>query len=145
MKRKVIQVLALCLIGSGVVSAQEIPQTQVPSVILNNFKKEFPKASDVDWEKQGDLYNVDFEIAWLVDYEAWFTELGELVKYTVEISGSDLPKAVRNAISKQYVGYRIDDAKKIIENGSETFKVELEKGTVETEVIFSKNGQVILL
>ena len=92
---------------------------------------------------QGDLYNVDFEIEWFTDYEAWFNASGKLVKQTQEISKSDLPKAVINSIKTQYKEYRIEDAKKIIENGVETYKVELEKWDEDFDVIYSKNGNLI--
>ena len=143
MKSKTIQLAVLLLLGTGTIFAQDIPKSQVPSVIVNNFKKEFPKANDIEWEMQGDLYNVDFEIGWFTDYEAWFTASGKLVKQTQEISKSDLPKAVINSIKTQYKEYRIEDAKKIIENGVETYKVELEKWDEDFEVIYSKNGDLI--
>ena len=62
MKSKTIQLAVLLLLGTGTIFAQDIPKSQVPSVIVNNFKKEFPKANDIEWEMQGDLYNVDFKI-----------------------------------------------------------------------------------
>lgn len=143
MKSKTIQLVALMVLGTGTIFAQDIPSSQVPSVIVNNFKKEFPKANDIEWEMQGDLYNVDFEIGWFTDYEAWFTASGKLVKQTQEISKSDIPKAVANAIKTQYKEYRIEDAKKIIEDGVETYKVELEKWDEDFDVIYSKNGNLI--
>ena len=134
MKSKTIQLVAISYLRIGTIFAHDVPTSQVPSVIINNFKKEFTKAHDIDWEMQGDLYNVDFEIEWFTDYEAWFNASGKLVKQTQEISKSDLPKAVINSIKTQYKEYRIEDAKKIIENGVETYKVELinelEDGTI---------------
>lgn len=143
MKSKTIQLVTLLLLGAGTIFAQDIPKSQVPSVIVNNFKKEFPKANDVEWEMEGNLYNVDFEIGWFTDYEAWYNVSGKLVKQTQEISKSDIPKAVANTIKTQYAGYRIDDAKKIIENGVETYKIELENWDEDFDVLISKNGKLI--
>lgn len=143
MKTKTIQLLAIFFLGTGTIFAQDIPESQVPSVIVNSFKKEFPKASDVEWERQGDQYNVDFEIGWFTDYEAWFTASGKLIRYTEDISEGDLPKTVKHAIKNQYKGYRIEDAKKIIENGVETYSVEIEKGNDERDLVFSTNGKLI--
>ncbi len=143
MKSKTIKIVVLLILGTGTIFAQDIPKSQVPSVIVNNFKKEFTKANDVEWERQGDLYNVDFEIGWFTDYEAWYNASGKLVKHTQEISKSDLPKAVINAIKTQYKEYSIDDVKKIIEDGVETYKVELEKWDEDFDVIYSKNGNLI--
>ncbi len=143
MKSKTIKIVVLLILGTGTIFAQDIPKSQVPSVIVNNFKKEFTKANDVEWERQGDLYNVDFEIGWFTDYEAWYNASGKLVKHTQEINKSDLPKAVINAIKTQYKEYSIDDVKKIIEDGVETYKVELEKWDEDFDVIYSKNGNLI--
>lgn len=137
------QMLLVLLMATTISFGQDIPEAQVPSIIVNKFKAKFPKASDVEWEMEGNLYNVDFEIGWSTDYEAWYTASGNLVKHTQEISQKDLPQAVKNAVKKQYPGYRIDDAKKISTNGIETYKVELEKKHEDLDVIFSKEGQVI--
>lgn len=143
MKLKTMQLVVLLLLGTGTSFAQDIPKSKVPAVIINNFNKEFPKANDIEWEMEGDLYNVEFEIGWFTDYEAWYNVSGKLVKQTQEISKSDIPKAVANAIKTQYSEYRIDDAKKIIENGVETYKIELEKWDEDFDVIFTENGKII--
>ena len=143
MKSKTIQLVTLFLLGTGTIFAQDLLTSQVPSVIVNNLKKEFPKAKDIEWEREGDLYNADFQIGWFTDYEAWFTASGKLTKLTQEISKSDLPKAVTDAIKTQYKDYRIDDSKKIVENGVETYKIELEKWNENFDVIYSKNGNLI--
>jgi hypothetical protein len=143
MKTKVIQLVAVLFLGTGSIFAQDMPENQVPSVIVNNFKKEFPKAKDVEWEKKGDNYNVDFEIGWGTDYEAWFSTAGKLIKYKMEISKASLPQAVKDAIQAKYKGFRIDDTKKYIENGVDTYYVEIEKGHEEYKLIFSKDGKII--
>ena len=68
MKTKLIQMMAILFLGTTSIFAQDLTESQVPSVIVNNFKKEFPKASDVEWEKKGEQYNVEFEIGWGIDY-----------------------------------------------------------------------------
>lgn len=143
MKTKTIKLIAVFILGTGSIFAQDIPQSEVPSVVLNTFKKEFPKASDIEWERKGDQYNVDFEIGWFKDYEAWFSADGKMVLYTEEISDTDLPKAVKDAIKELYSDYRIDDVKKIVTGGVPTYKVEIEKNHEEFDLIFSKNGKLI--
>lgn len=143
MKTRTIKLIAVFIFGAGTVFAQDIPQSEVPSVVLNIFKKEFPKASDIEWEKKGEQYNVEFEIEWYKDYEAWFSADGKMVRYTEEISDSDLPKAVKDAIKKLYPDYRIDDVKKIVTGGLPTYKVEIEKGHEELDLIFSNDGKLI--
>ncbi|GAB2798072.1 hypothetical protein HNQ93_004094 [Hymenobacter luteus] len=63
----------------------------------------------------------------------------------VEIPASQLPTAVRQAIAKQYAGYRVDDARKI--SGGKTgttYRVELEgTGKQEMYVMFNAAGKVL--
>lgn len=142
MKTKSIQLMAMFILGIGTIFAQDIPESQVPSVIVNNFKKEFPKANDAEWERKGDQYNVDFELGWLTDYEAWYSASGKQIRYTMEVSYGDLPKAVTKAIKSQYAGYRVDDAKKIVEKEKVTYKVDIENGNHELELVYSKDGKL---
>ncbi len=143
MKIKVIQLMAVFFLGTGAMFAQDMPESQVPSVIVNNFKKEFPKAYDVEWEKKGEQYNVEFEIGAGTDYEAWFTNSGKLIKYKQEVTSTNLPQAIKNAIHSNYPGYRIDEVKKYVENGVETYKVEIEKGSEELKLRFSNDGKIL--
>src|SRR5699024_6696468 len=66
-KTSIMKKVVLCLVVFAIVCvtskavAQDIPQNQVPSVILNHFQQNFSKASDVEWEKDWDNYKVEFE------------------------------------------------------------------------------------
>lgn len=140
---KTIKLFMLALFATGCIYAQDIEANQVPSVIINNFKKEFPKASDIEWERQGNQYSVEFEIGFYTDYEAWFNTSGDLIRYAEEISRTDLPQEIKDVINNQYQGYKIDDAIKFIENKIETYSVEIERDHEERNLLFSKNGKLI--
>jgi len=140
---KTIKLFMLALFATGCIYAQDIEANQVPSVIINNFKKEFPKASDIEWERQGNQYSVEFEIGFYTDYEAWFNTSGDLIRYAEEISRTDLPQEIKDAINNQYQGYKIDDTIKFIENNIETYSVEIERDHEERNLLFSKNGKLI--
>lgn len=139
---KTIQFIAILLFATTFVKAQDINESQVPSVVLNTFKTEFPKASDVEWEKKGDQFQVEFEIGYFSDYEAWFTSTGEMLYYEEEISKRKLPEAVMNTIKQKYDAYRIDDVKKINKKGEISYAIELEKGREEINIIINENGQI---
>ena len=140
---KTTKLFMLALFATGCIYAQDIEANQVPSVIINNFKKEFPKASDIEWERQGNQYSVEFEIGFYTDYEAWFNTSGDLIRYAEEISRTDLPQEIKDAINNQYQGYKIDDTIKFIENNIETYSVEIERDHEERNLLFSKNGKLI--
>ena len=141
MRIKSIQFIVILLLGTGTLFAQDIPQSQVPSVVVNNFKKKFPKAVDIEWEMKGEQYNVEFEIGWKKDFEAWYSADGTLIRYTEEISPSELPIVVKTAIAKDYPGYRIDDAEKLVSGKDVSYEIELEKGNEDLDVYYTQNGK----
>lgn len=140
--KKLILVCALAFVsGTSFSYGQDIAQSSVPSVIVNNFEKTFPKAIDVEWELKGSLYKVEFETGIDVDHSAWYTKTGDLKKHKEDITKNELPKSVLNAINTNYKGYRIDDCDKYTEGKTNTYKVNLESTTQEWEIWFDANGK----
>ncbi|MDR7128602.1 hypothetical protein J2X69_000934 [Algoriphagus sp. 4150] len=133
---------ALTLISTATF-AQEINPSQVPSVVANSFKKEFPKATDIEWELDGDDYNVEFEIGWGTDHEIWYDAAGKILKHKEEIAKSDLPEAIISKIASDFPELKIDGVKKITEGDEINYSVELENFTEEWKVIFSGKGDIL--
>lgn len=123
--------------------AQDIPQREVPSLVLNSFKQLFPKALDVEWEIRGEDYVVEFENIFGDDHKAWFNPTGKLLKHKQEIRVSQLPDVVRASIKNDFKGYRIDSAEKIQAENSVTYKVEVETLFDEWEAIYSEDGKLL--
>lgn len=140
--KKIMVLLAGLLLGTILVHAQDIPQAQVPSVVLNAFKKDFPKAKDIEWELKGELYQVDFEIGF-ADHEVTLDNTGKLVKHKQEIKQAELPQAVATVIAKDFNGYRVSDISKTIDNAVTTYKLDLKKGQEEWEVTFDETGNIL--
>jgi len=135
--------LALAL-SSNSVTAQDIHPNQVPSVIVNNFQKAFPKAADVEWELDGSNYKVEFETGLFgQDHEVWYDHNGKLLRHKEEISKSDLPQKIMAAISRDFKGYRIDDVKKITEGNKVTYTMDLESFKEEWKVAFDSEGKLL--
>ncbi len=123
---------------------QDIPQSQVPSVIVNNFQQTFPKANDVEWEMDGEQCKVEFETGMLgTEHDVWFDKTGKLTRHKEEISKSDLPQKVLEKINSEYSSYRVDDVKKITEGDKATYKLELKKLTEEWKVALDSEGNVL--
>ncbi|AFM04328.1 Protein of unknown function (DUF2874) [Bernardetia litoralis DSM 6794] len=124
--------------------AQDIPQSQVPSLVINNFQMAFPKVYDIEWEMDGNLYKVEFEKGlFSKDYDIWYDQTGKIIRQKEDISNSDLPQAITSTIKSQFGGYRIDEAQKNTEGQTITYKVELENFSQEWKVIFDANGKII--
>ena len=121
---------------------QDLKETEVPSVVLNTFKQQFPKAMDVEWKLKAALYKVEFDIG-KDDHEVWLEKTGKIVKHKEEIKADQLPKEVVASINKDYKGYQIHDPKKTDNAGVLTYKVELKKTGSELDITFDKTGKVI--
>ncbi len=142
-KTFLIGAFALSFIASSAFG-QDIPQSQVPSLIVNSFQQTFSKAFDVEWELKGDLYKVEFETGLLgTDHDAWYDKTGKLVRHKEEISKSDLPQKILAKINSDFSGYRIDDVKKITEGSKVTYSLELKTFTEEWKVAFDENGNLL--
>jgi uncharacterized membrane protein YkoI len=124
------------------VFGQDLKETEVPSVVLNKFKQQYPKAADVEWKLKAELYKVEFEIG-KDDHEMWMDKTGKTVKHKEEIKSEQLPKEVLAAINKDFKGYKIHDPGKVDNAGIVTYKVELKTLTDEQDVTFDKTGKVL--
>jgi hypothetical protein len=130
------------LLSAGCASAQDMPQQNVPAVVVNAFQQKFPQQSMVEWELKKGLYEAEFEIKNL-DHSVYLDSTGKIVRYKQEINAADLPEAVKTSIEKNFNGYKIDDVKKIEEGSAVSYKVELEKGQDERKVTFGTDGKII--
>lgn len=143
MKKYLFSALML-LITFATVTGQDIPKRNVPSVILNSFQKSFPNAKDVEWEKNGDVYKVEFETGtFRNDHSAWYDAGGELIRHKQEISKKDLPKVVLAAIKKDYSGYSVKDVEKITERSQVSYKMEIKSFTEDWDLIYDASGKLL--
>lgn len=142
MKKQILILSTLAIFTSTY--AQDLAQNEVPSVILNQFNKSFPVASDIDWEMEGTLYNVEFETDYNVDNEIWFNKKGEIVKYKSDFAIDKLPKKVKETLKKNFSEYNIDDLEQISEPGKIVYKMELNSFLKQDwDIIIDKNGTIL--
>jgi hypothetical protein len=139
---KKIILLTLALLSTLISFAQDLTNTEVPSIVLNTFKQKFPKAVDVEWELKNKVYKVEFETD-RQDHEVWINGDGSIVKHKQDLKASDLPKDVTASIALNYKGYRIDDVAKVIAGAKTLYKVELKKGSNELDLFFEPDGKVV--
>ncbi|MFV0290834.1 MAG: PepSY-like domain-containing protein [Mangrovibacterium sp.] len=128
--------------GLSFATDKDIPASAVPSVVINQFNSDFPKASDIDWEVKNEIFKVDFQLGWFKDYEVWYAADGAQIKINEECTKSELPQSVLTSLDKNFRGYRVEDVDKITEKGSVTYKVEVERGEDERTIFFNENGEL---
>lgn len=134
--------LGISLLTGMQLQAQDIPQSQVPSVVVNALQAKFPGAVGLEWEMDGANYKADFDIK-TNDHDVWLTPAGVIVRHEEDITANSLPAEVKNAIKKEFGSYSIDDADKITEGTNVTYKVELDKLTGDRKVLYSSNGKLL--
>lgn len=139
--RKTILITAL-LLWTAASFAQDVAPSEVPSVILNSLKEKFPKAEDVEWEIEGDLYNVEFDIG-RTDHELWFDRTGKITKHEEDIRQSDLPAPIAETIKRDFGKYRVSDVKRVQSENTTVYRLELESTLEEWKVTFAADGKVL--
>lgn len=136
--------LAVIVFWSANIMAQDISSSEVSTIVKDAFKKEFPNSRDIEWERKGEYYNVEFEIG-KNDHELWITPSGKILKHKEEISSAKLPANIKNKIKADYKGYRIDDVDKLTLENTVLYKVEIEIGRdnnkKELDLFFDKDAQ----
>jgi uncharacterized membrane protein YkoI len=135
-------IFAACIAGlSPAVVAQDVPQEQVPSLILNAFQSKFSNATDIEWEKKGEFFKVEFEIG-SIDHDLWIDKTGNFKKHKQESSKADLPEAVNQKIKTEFSGYRVDEVDKIETDGKVFYEVELDSKSDDRDVLFAADGNI---
>ena len=123
--------------------SQDIPNSKVPSVVLNTVQAKFGSVNKIEWEKKNDLYEAEFKKD-SIEYAVYIDTAGKLVMYKMDIRENELPAAVSLTISTEYIGYKIDDAEKIEKDGVTWYEVELEgKGKKDLKLNFSADGKFV--
>lgn len=142
MKKLAILLFSAVPFISSCAHAQEIAQQNVPSVIVNSFTSTYPNAMDVEWEINGDTYDVEFELG-QVDNHIWYNLEGKVVKHKKEVRRSELPAAVSNMLKKDFATFKIDDIDLIEENGNTYYVIDLDHPKVDRILHVKPTGEII--
>lgn len=134
------------LLCSGLLGkAQDLRKEEVPSLILNEFIRQFPRAKQVEWELERGYYQVEFKKSNGLDQEVCFNELAQVIKEKEEVKISELPVKIRERIMKEFPGYSMDELERISDGkGITGYKIELESLFQEDlKVFMDEKGQVL--
>ena len=141
--KKIIIILFAAILGT-ISKAQEVSNVVAPTAVANTFQKKFPNATNVKWEME-DMknYEANFKMN-KKEYSALFNILGTCLETEMKIKNSELPPIVKEALNKQFSGYKIKEAEKVEKVLSAVgYEVELSKGEEKLEVYISAEGEVI--
>lgn len=104
----------------------DIPATDVPASVKQNFEQILPGVNAIEWEKENGLYKADF-FKEGHEGEAWFKPDGTWVRTETDVFIHELPEAVTTYVKEQYPDYRIDDAEWVETPAQNYYHLELER------------------
>jgi hypothetical protein len=116
---------------------------EIPDVVLKNFMAKYPNANADKWEKEGDIFNVEFILDGQ-EYEAEFDNTGRWLETEMEIKIGDLPETIQTVLETKYSGYEIGEAEYVeTADYGITYDVVVEKGDKEIEIYFFSDGMIL--
>jgi hypothetical protein len=134
-------IILIVLLFSVSVFAQE---AKVPKEVKAAFNKLYPNAKDVKWDKEGDE---EFEASFVegtTHISVVFDEEGDVEETETEIEVKSLSKPILDFIAKNYVGYNITEAAKIVDDENNViFESEVTKGKKKEDLLFDVNGKQV--
>ncbi len=123
-------------------SAQPAKKTVVtPEAVKKAFDQKFPSATKVKWGMENAKeWEAEFNFKGS-EFSANFTSDGTWVETEKEIKVTELPKAVADAIAKQYAGWAITEADRTetAKNGT-IYEADIKNGKGKKEVAFKEDG-----
>lgn len=120
--------------------SQQIPESEIPSVVLNTVELEFSNATNVEWEKKGTVYEVEFEIN-KVEHEALIEETGTIIKYIKEIAIEELPDVLRTSLSTSEELKKVDDVHLLTIGESSYYQLEFEGTLTSSTKVYNLDGE----
>ena len=140
--KQLLLLLCVLLLTQQANAQQEAKPVQVPSEVLKSLENKFPEASGIEWAQKKDKYKAEFKVA-KTKHEVWLDKTGTVSKHQYEIKKSELPKAIVDAIAKEFSTYTTHDCERTDNEGVTTYKVELKSPAGKKKVNFSADGKVI--
>ncbi|RNI25720.1 PepSY-like domain-containing protein [Rufibacter latericius] len=119
--------------------SQNITPSQLPSLVQNSLQAKFTGAQSIDWEKHGNLYEAEFEMA-QVEHTVLLDATGHIISHKQDIASTELPAPVSMALKRDYPAFLMDDLEKVEKDGQMFYQVELENNNEEVHKVYTPNG-----
>ena len=140
MKKYLILSLFMFTAFTGILTAQDLKEKDVPDVVKSALAKKYPDAKKVSWEKEKGNYEGNWGGKSGEDNSAIFTPSGVFVEIVQAIPLSQLPAGITTYIANNYKGAKIKEAGKVTDaSGKHMYEVEI-KGK---DLLFDEKGVFI--
>lgn len=136
--------LVLILINLVVLSCKQNANAQTPDAVKETFQKKYPGEDDPDWHKDDHgNYESHFKIDG-IKYRADFNPDGSWIETETSIDEDELPKAIREAIKRDYDDSEITEVEKVDHHSKGLFyDVEFKQKGKNKDVMYKASGEVI--
>ena len=125
---------------TGLVNAQDVKESLVPLVVKTAFKKKYPNAQNVEWEKEKRTYEANWGGKSKEDKSVQFTANGDFIEMVKAIPVSQLPAPVIAYVKTHYKGAKITEAGKVTDiHGKLSYEAEVNK----KDITFDEKGNFI--
>ncbi len=131
---------ALSLSFLGLNADQDVPQSEVPSVVVNAVSTAHPSATNIDWEKEKEVYEAEFDID-TKEYTVQVSNTGQVIQTKYDVVATELPQTITSVISGTYNNYKIDDVEMVEKDGRKYYQVELEATLKSKQLVFDEAGK----
>lgn len=131
--------LLITLLFSVTLFAQE----NVPATAIQTFNQKYPNAESVEWDSEKNGYEVEFTVAGQ-KMETSFDLTGAWLETESDIEIEALPAAVKEGISTQFFGQKIDDVEQLsTPQWAVAYKIKLEVDDEDIKAYFDVNGSLL--
>lgn len=138
--RRLVFMSAMALFFITGCAQKDVTKAEIPSVVLNAFEAEFDNPENLEWEKKGKDFEVEFEIA-EVEHKALLDNAGKLLKSKKDITQAELPEAVVSILEAEFSDKKYDDFELMNINGEKYYQVEIDEMLKDKNLVFTASGE----
>ncbi len=123
---------------------QKVSPDKLPASVAASFKSKYPTAGKVNWQlANANEYRANFVMKKTLR-SAYFSADGPWRQTETQLKTIELPKMIRQSVSKQFIGYAIKRALKIEKReGAAVYEVLIKKGTKSYSVTYAVTGEML--
>jgi uncharacterized membrane protein YkoI len=139
-------VSGILLATAGWADEQKIPLDKVPAAVLKAVKEKFPKGEIKEAAKEVEDGKTTFEVTLKEaghNIDVAVKEDGTIVEIEAELSVSDLPKVIVDAVKARYPKGTIKKAEAVTVGDKKTFELHVADGDKKRELVIDPNGKVV--
>ena len=140
---KKVMLMALVLLLGLPTFAQGKKTEKIPQNVKEAFTKAYPNVKEVKWDVEGEEYEASFKLKG-TDVSVVIDNDGEIEETETEIAVSELPSNIIPYITKNFKGYKVTAAAKIVkEDNDVTYEAEITKYKTHKDLIFNQDGIIV--